>query len=58
MVRPGFMRQQWEALLPMMESGVIDPPVGSTYPMEEFGRALAEMEDRRTLGKTVINVRD
>jgi NADPH2:quinone reductase len=58
MVRPGFMRQQWEALLPMMESGVIDPSVGSTYPMEEFGRALAEMEARRTLGKTVINVRD
>jgi NADPH2:quinone reductase len=58
MVRPGFMRQQWEALLPMMDSGVIDPPIGATYPMEEFGRALAEMEDRRTLGKTVISVRE
>jgi NADPH2:quinone reductase len=54
MVRPGFMRQQWEALLPMMEAGVIDPPVGATYPMAEFGRALTEMEQRRTLGKTVI----
>jgi NADPH2:quinone reductase len=57
MVRPGFMRRQWEALLPMMESGVIDPPVGATYPMEEFGRALAEMEQRQTLGKTVITLR-
>jgi NADPH2:quinone reductase len=58
MVRPGFMREQWDALLPMMESGVVEPPVGATYPMAEFGRALAEMEERRTLGKTVITVRD
>jgi NADPH2:quinone reductase len=36
---------------------VIDPPVGATYPMEEFGRALAEMEQRQTLGKTVITLR-
>jgi NADPH2:quinone reductase len=62
MVRPGFMRQQWEALLPMMESGPgkvpsIDPPLGATYPMAEFGRALAEMEQRQTLGKTVIVLR-
>src|SRR5215212_4868907 len=35
MVRPGFMRKQWEALLPMIESGVVDPPVGTTYPLEQ-----------------------
>ncbi len=34
MVRPGYMRQQWDELLPMMESGVIDPPIGTTYPLE------------------------
>jgi len=54
MVRPGFMHQQWEALVPMMESGVVTPPIGATYPMEDFGRALQEMDDRRTLGKTVL----
>jgi NADPH2:quinone reductase len=58
MVRPGFMRQQWEALLPMMEAGVVDPPVGATYPMAEFGRALADMAERRTLGKTVVTIRE
>ncbi len=36
MVRPGFMRQQWDELLPMMESGVIDPPIGATYPIERL----------------------
>ncbi len=57
MVRPGYMRGQWEELLPMMESGVIDPPIGETYPFEDFGRALADMEQRRTLGKSVVTVR-
>ena len=35
MVRSGFMRSQWDELLPMMESGVVDPPIGSTYPLED-----------------------
>jgi NADPH:quinone reductase len=57
MVRPGFMHQQWEELLPMMESGVIDPPIGATYPIEQFGQALQDMEDRKTLGKSVVTLR-
>ena len=57
MVRPGYMRQQWDELLPMMESGVIDPPIGRTYPIEEFGQALQDMADRKTLGKSVVNLR-
>jgi NADPH2:quinone reductase len=57
MVRPGFMSAQWDELLPMMRSGVIDPPIGATYPLEEMGRALTEMEQRRTLGKTVLTIR-
>ncbi len=57
MVRPGYMRQQWDELLPMMESGVIDPPIGATYPLEQFGRALQDMEDRKTLGKSVVTLR-
>ena len=57
MVRPGFMQQQWIELLPMLESGVVDPPIGETYGFEDFGRALADMEQRRTLGKSVVRVR-
>ena len=57
MVRPGYMRRQWDELLPMMESGVIDPPIGATYPLEHFGRALQDMEERRTLGKSVVTLR-
>ncbi|MGH3333832.1 MAG: NADPH:quinone oxidoreductase family protein, partial [Nocardioidaceae bacterium] len=57
MVRPGFMRGQWDELLPMMDSGVVDPPVGTTYPLEEVRRALTDMAERRTLGKSVLTLR-
>ncbi len=62
MARPGYMAAQWRELEPMMATGVIDPPLshelgGATYRLEDFGGALAEMEARRTLGKTVIRMR-
>ena len=56
MVRPGYMREQWEEIVPMMESGVIDPPIGRTYAFDEFGLALEEMADRKTLGKSIVTV--
>jgi NADPH2:quinone reductase len=58
MVRPGFMQRQWEALVPMIEAGVVKPPIGATYALEDFGRALVEMDERRTLGKSVVHVRE
>lgn len=57
MVRPGFMAEQWEQLVPMIESGVVKPPVGSTYRFEELGRALTDIEARRILGKAVVRIR-
>lgn len=56
MARPGFMHQQWQRLVPMIESGVIAPPIGTTYELEDYGRALQEMQDRATLGKSVARV--
>src|SRR5687768_5501908 len=57
MRRPGYMQQQWAELLPMMASGIVKPPIGATYDLADFGRALTDMEDRRTLGKSVVRVR-
>jgi NADPH2:quinone reductase len=54
MVRPGYMREQWDRLVPMMEEGVIDPPIGRVYPVEQVTEALSEMDARRTLGKSVL----
>jgi NADPH:quinone reductase len=57
MVRPGFMQQQWKELLPMLESGVVRPPIGATYDLDGFGQALLDMEARKTLGKSVVRIR-
>ena len=56
MVRPGFMQQQWQVLLPMVERGVVRPPIGATYALSDFGRALADLEARRARGKLVVHV--
>jgi len=54
MMRPGYMQGQWQRLLPMMESGVIDPPIGKVYELDQIGDALVEMDERRTLGKSIV----
>jgi NADPH2:quinone reductase len=56
MMRPGYMKAQWERLLPMMESGAIDPPIGSVYELDQVADALVEMDERRTLGKSVVRL--
>ena len=40
-----------------MIEGVIKPPIGATYQLDDFGRALKDMDDRLTLGKSVVRVR-
>jgi NADPH2:quinone reductase len=57
MARPGYMQKQWHRLMPMIESGVVKPPIGATYDLADFGRALVDMDERRTLGKSVVRVR-
>jgi NADPH2:quinone reductase len=57
MRRPGYMTTQWRELEPMMASGIIDPPIGAVYDLADMGRALQEMDERKTLGKTVLRVR-
>jgi NADPH2:quinone reductase len=57
MVRQGFMRGQWDELLPLVASGVVDPPVGATYALEDVSKALADLDARTALGKTVLTLR-
>ena len=57
LTKPGYLREQWEELLPMIAAGVVRPPVGATYDLDGFGRALQDMADRRTMGKSVVHVR-
>jgi NADPH2:quinone reductase len=54
MPREGYLRQEWNRLLPFLESGAVDPPVSGTYPLERAGEAVALLEGRAVLGKVVI----
>ena len=58
MVRPGYLQRQWERLLPLVDSGAVRPPVGARYPLTELGAALDDLDQRRTMGKSVIVVRE
>lgn len=55
--RPGYLQQQWTQLVPMITSGIVKPPIGKVYAMEEFGQALLDMDARATLGKSVVRIR-
>ncbi|GAA4560145.1 NADPH:quinone oxidoreductase family protein [Pseudonocardia xishanensis] len=54
MPREGYARKEWDKLFPYLESGVVDPPVAGTYPLERAGEAVALLEERGVLGKVVI----
>jgi NADPH:quinone reductase len=56
--RPDYLQEQWRELLPLLEAGQLVPPVGAAYPLEEAGAALADMEERRTVGRSVLRLAD
>ena len=56
--RPGYVRQQWDALLPHVESGIIDPPIGATFDLDAAADALLTLDERRATGKVLLTVTD
>jgi NADPH2:quinone reductase len=54
---PAYPRQQWSELLPMITSGDIDPTIGHVLPLEESARALRLMDERKAVGRVLIQVR-
>ena len=57
MPQPNYLQEQWAALLPHVESGALDPVIGATFPLEEAGKAVASLDERKALGKVVLTVR-
>ena len=52
--RPGYVRQEWDAILPHLESGALDPPVGSSFALDAASDALLMLDERRATGKVVL----
>jgi NADPH2:quinone reductase len=55
--RPEYLQEQWADLLPLLERGVLQPPVGSVRPLEDAAQALLEIDERRATGKVLLRVR-
>jgi NADPH2:quinone reductase len=55
---PGFVGRQWRDLMPLMESGAIDPPIGSVYTLADAASAIRAMDERRAVGRLLIRVRE
>jgi NADPH2:quinone reductase len=53
-LRPEFVHQRADELLELWSQGVIDPLVGATFPLGAAGDAHALIEQRRHVGKVVL----
>ncbi len=56
MRHPGFLRRQWDDLLPLLAAGELTPVVGATFPLERAADALSLMDHRGAMGKIILEV--
>jgi NADPH2:quinone reductase len=54
---PEYAGHQWRDLMPLVESGAIDPPIGPVFPLHDTAAAIRAMDERRALGKVIVRVR-
>ena len=54
--RPGHLQKEWAAMLPHIESGVLAPVIGPSWPLEEASQALNALDQRQATGKVVLTV--
>ena len=57
MAQPSFLQEQWAALLPLLQAGKLQPVLGRRFPLEQASQALLELDQRRALGKVLLDVR-
>ena len=52
--RPDFIRSEWDALLPHLRSGVLDPLISERFGLDDAATALSRIDDRTVTGKVVL----
>ena len=52
--RQGYVGGQWDALLPHLTSGAINPPIGATFGLDAAADALLTLDERRATGKILL----
>ena len=54
---PGYPGRQWRELAPLLESGAIDPPIGSRFGLDEVAAAIRTLDERSAAGRVLIHMR-
>ncbi|MFJ9180588.1 NADPH:quinone oxidoreductase family protein [Streptomyces sp. NPDC102360] len=53
---PDAARASWRELWPLLKSGRLNPPLSSVFPLEQASAALKHLDQRRTLGRTLLQI--
>jgi NADPH:quinone reductase len=51
---PAFLRHQWDELVPLLESGAVDPVIGEVRDLDDVVAALTAVDERRATGKILL----
>ncbi|MFP5370104.1 MAG: NADPH:quinone oxidoreductase family protein [Actinomycetes bacterium] len=51
---PDCPGRQWRDLLPLVETGAIDPPLGPIFALEDAAAAIRELDERRAAGRVLV----
>jgi NADPH2:quinone reductase len=54
---PDYPGRQWRDLLPLVQSGAVDPPIGPVFLLADAAAAIRELDERRAMGKVLVRVR-
>lgn len=52
--RPGHVGKEWDAMLPHLESGALDPHLGPSFPLTAASEALVSLDQRTATGKVLL----
>ncbi|MDH6484709.1 NADPH:quinone reductase-like Zn-dependent oxidoreductase [Streptomyces sp. SAI-127] len=53
---PEAARVCWQELWPLLTSGRLDPPISSVFPLERAWAALNHLDQRKVLGRTLLQI--
>jgi NADPH:quinone reductase len=54
---PEYPRQQWGELMPLVQSGDIDPPIGPVFALDDAAAAIRVLDERRAVGRVLVRIR-
>ncbi len=54
--RAGYAASQWSELVPHLRTEALDPPIGGRFPLDKAAEGLAQIDERRVLGKIILTI--